>query len=244
MPDTPQFRGVYSDKLTEQVSRQLLEAIVAGHYAPGDRLPSERNLAQVFNTSRVVVREALSSLVAKGIVDVRQGQGTTVNPVDEWNTLDPDVLILVHGDNVSEALVEVRRIVEPELAALAAERITPDELEKLRAVSELPEDDTVEQHVERDTHFHLCIAQATHNPVLLIMISSITQLLRESRRRTFAVPGELAKARTWHHAIFAAIEEGNPDAARDAMAAHLEQVKNALKRYEASKPSGEETGSP
>jgi len=239
MPDTHQFRGVYSDKLSEQVSRQLLEAIIAGHYAPGDRLPAERNLAQVFNTSRVVIRESLSSLAAKGIIDVRQGHGSTVNPVDQWNTLDPDVLMLVHGDNVSQALVEVRRIVEPELAALAAERITPEELEKLRAVSELPEDDTVEQHVERDTHFHLCIAQATHNPVLLIMISSITQLLRESRRRTFVVPGELAKARAWHHAIFVSIEEGNPNAARDAMAAHLEQVRNALERYEARKQDRE-----
>jgi len=233
MPDTPHFQVVQSEKLGEQISRQLLEAIVAGHYKPGDRLPAERDLAAIFDASRIVVREALSSLAARGIVSVRHGSGTTVNPTSEWNTLDPQVLMLLHGNNAFGQLIEMRRILEPELAALAAERITPKELEDLRAVSDLPEDDSVEQHVERDTRFHLQIAKATHNPVLLIVISSVTELLRESRRRSIVVAGELAKARAWHHAIFAAIEKGDSHAAREAMAAHIGQVRGSLESYQA-----------
>jgi DNA-binding FadR family transcriptional regulator len=229
-PDQHPFQSLQSEKFSEQISRQLLQKIVEGHYKPGDRLPAERDLATIFSVSRVVVRESISSLEAKGIINVRQGRGTTVNPVDEWNTLDPQVLLLLHGDEAFDQLMETRQIIEPDLAALAAERITAEELELLRAISDLPEDDSVEEHVERDMSFHLQIAKATHNPVLLMVLSSTADLLREGRRRIFIVPGELAKARMWHHAIYSAIENRDPQAAREAMAAHMEQVRIGLAR--------------
>jgi GntR family transcriptional repressor for pyruvate dehydrogenase complex len=225
------FHSVQSEKLSEQISRQILQTIVARHYNPGDRLPSERNLADTFKTSRVVVREALGALVAKGILSVRQGSGTTIHPIDEWNTLDAEVLMLVHGDEVFDQLSQLRIIIEPELAALAAENIHPDALADLREKSELPDEDTMEQHVERDTEFHLAIAKATGNPVLLIVMSSISELLRESRRRTFAVPGELPKARAWHATIYDAIERHDPEAAREAMTLHMTQVHGGLQKY-------------
>jgi DNA-binding FadR family transcriptional regulator len=222
------FQSLQSEKFSEQISRQLLQKIIEGHYKPGDRLPAERDLATIFNVSRVVVRESISSLEAKGIINVRQGRGTTVNPIDQWNTLDPQVLLLLHGDEVFEQLMETRRIIEPDLAALAAERITAAELELLRAISDLPEDDSIEEHVVRDMSFHLQIAKATHNPVLLMVLSSTADLLREARRRIFIVPGELGKARMWHLAIFSAIEKRDPQAALEAMAAHMEQVSIGL----------------
>ncbi|MGD2077137.1 MAG: FadR/GntR family transcriptional regulator [Chloroflexota bacterium] len=227
------FQSLQSSKYSEQISRQLLQRIIDGHFKPGERLPPERDLAAIFNVSRVVVRESIGSLEAKGIVDVRQGRGTTVNPVDEWNTLDSHVLLLLHGDEVFSQLMETRQIIEPEMAALAAERILDDELEPLRLCSELPEDDTVEEHVERDMNFHLMIAKATHNPVLLMVLSSTSELLREGRRRIFNVPGELAKARQWHQAIYEAIASRDSDAAREAMAAHMEQVRQGLKTKKA-----------
>ena len=147
-PDNHPFQSLQSEKFSEQISRQLLQKIVEGHYKPGDRLPAERDLATIFNVSRVVVRESISSLEAKGIINVRQGRGTTVNSIDEWNTLDPQVLLLLHGDEIFDQLMETRRIIEPDLAALAAERITAAELELLRASSNLPKDDSIEEHVE------------------------------------------------------------------------------------------------
>lgn len=224
------FQSLQSSKYSEQISRQLLQRIVDGHFKPGERLPPERDLASIFNVSRVVVRESIGSLEAKGIVNVRQGRGTTVNPVDEWNTLDSQVLLLLHGDEIFGQLMETRQIIEPALAALAAERIHDDELESLQLCSELPEDDSVEEHVERDMNFHLMIAKATHNPVLMMVLSTTSELLREGRRRIFIVPGELAKAREWHHAIYEAIANRDADAAMEAMAGHMEQVRLGLAR--------------
>jgi GntR family transcriptional regulator, transcriptional repressor for pyruvate dehydrogenase complex len=223
---------VQSEKLSERISRQLLETIIAGHYPPGELLPPERELAATFKVSRVAVREALSSLAAKGILSVRQGRGAEVNSSDQWNTLDPEVLMLLHGDKIFGQLVQMRLIFEPELAALAAENICDEELETLRKLADLPDSDTVEQHVERDTAFHLAIARATHNPVLLVVLGSTSEILRESRRRTFTAAGEMPRARRWHQDIYAAIAAHDPQAARQAMTGHIEQVRDALERYE------------
>ena len=83
----PPFQSVQSAKLSDQISRQLLETIVSGHYRPGDLLPAERDLASMFDVSRVVVREALTSLTEKGIISVRQGRGATVNSTENWNNV-------------------------------------------------------------------------------------------------------------------------------------------------------------
>lgn len=226
----PQFQSLQNEKLGEQISRQLLENITNGTYRPGDRLPPERELAAIFDVSRVVVREALGSLQAWGVISVRHGRGATVNPIDEWNTLDPQVILLLHGNEVIEQLMETRRIIEPELAALAAARITDEELDLLRKQKDLPDTDSMDMHVERDINFHLQIAKATHNSVLMMVLTSTSDLLREGRRQIFTVPGELAKARYWHQTIFEAIEQRDPQAAREAMANHMEQVRQGLAR--------------
>lgn len=231
--DDHEFQVVRSAKLSDQISRQLLEAIFAGRYKQGDQLPPERDLAIMFQASRVAVREALGSLIAKGILSTRQGRGSTVNPIEQWNTLDPDILLLRDGDQTLDQLHEVRRIIEPELAALAAQRITPEELEALRPLCDLPLDDTIEQHIEHDANFHVAIARATKNTVLQIVLSAISDLLRESRRRSFLVPGELAAARDWHHKVFEAIERHDAAAARRAMVEHMGQVGHSLDSYKA-----------
>ncbi len=229
--DEHQFQVVQNTSLSAQISLQLVEAIFAGRYKPGDRLPPERDLAVMFQTSRVAVREALGGLVAKGILSTRQGSGSTVNSIEHWNTLDPVILMLRDGDDTLEQLQEVRRIIEPELGALAAERITPQELEALRLLAELPLSDTIDQHIEHDTSFHMAIGRATKNTVLQIVMSSISDLLRESRRRSFLVPGELAAAREWHQTIFAAIERHDTEGARQSMVEHMSQVRRSLNGY-------------
>jgi len=224
------FISVQGDKLSEQVSRQLLSAIIGGQYRPGTSLPSERDLAAAFSASRIVIRESLSSLEAKGIITIRHGRGTIVNPVAAWNSLDPFLLSLLYDDRVFSQLVEVRRVIEPELAALAAARVTDEQLAELAPLADLPETDSMEEHVEHDTQFHIGVARAAHNSVLLIMLTSVSELLRESRRRSFQVPGMLAEAHAWHRVIFDAIAGHDPTAARQAMAAHLQQVQRSLEQ--------------
>jgi GntR family transcriptional repressor for pyruvate dehydrogenase complex len=228
-----QFRVVQNNKLSVQITKQLVESIFSGLYNPGDQLPPERDLAVMFQTSRVVVREAIGALIAKGILSTRQGRGTTVNLIEQWNTLDPEILMLRDGDDTFDQLQEVRRIIEPELCALAAERINPEELEVLRPLAELPLTDPIEQHIDRDTSFHVAIARATKNTVLQIVLSSISDLLREGRRRSFLVPGELAEAREWHKKIFSAIERHDTQGARRAMIEHMGQVQRSLDAYKA-----------
>jgi GntR family transcriptional repressor for pyruvate dehydrogenase complex len=228
MVERPRFHSVENAKLSSQISRQLISSIAQAHYKAGDRLPPERELASMFNVSRGVVREALASLMDKGILTVRQGRATTVSGLEEWSTLDGQVLLLRYGDCIFDQVSEVRRILEPEMAAMAARSITPELLEELRPLSDLPETDTVEQHAARDTAFHLAIAKASANLVLPILLTSISELLSEVRRRIFDVEGELHKARIWHHRIFDAIEQHDADLARSLMAGHMDQVTRAL----------------
>ena len=225
---TNTFRTVDRTKVSDQISGQLLEQIVSGEYAPGTQLPSERDIAELTGVSRVAVREGIGSLVARGIVSVKQGRGTIVNPVDEWNTLDPTTLLLIHGENAIVHLMEFRMLFEPEIAAMAAERITQEEIEALQKLSELPEDDTIEQHAQRDTTFHLYIAKVSDNPVLLMVMTSVQELMNVNRRKAFVVPGALAQARYWHQKIFQAIADHDPQAARQAMIEHMNQVLDAL----------------
>lgn len=229
--DSSPFRAVRREKLSEQIGRQLLAAVVQQRYADGDSLPSERELMNSFQASRSAVREALGQLAAKGIVTVEQGRSTVVNPPHEWNSLDPEILLLFDSETTFDQLTEVRRIVEPEIAALAAERITPAELATLQEVATRLPSETMQQHVERDTCFHLELAKAAKNTVLLIVMSSINELLRESRRRAYVVPGELEKAWQYHQDIYAAIERRDSAAARQLMAQHMGQVAGALARY-------------
>jgi len=226
-----EFQVVRNEKLSAQISRQLVEAILSGHYASGDQLPPERDLAVMFNTSRVVVREALVALLSKGVLSTRQGRGTMVNAPEQWNTLDPMIIMLRDGDNTFDQLQEFRRIFEPELCALAAERVTPEEIVALRRKSGLPLDDTIEEHINRDTDFHMAIARASKNPVLQIVMSSISELLRESRRRSYVMPGQAAAAQELHAKIFAAIERHDVAGARQAMVEHMVQVEGALEAY-------------
>ncbi|MFZ1238182.1 MAG: FadR/GntR family transcriptional regulator [Anaerolineae bacterium] len=230
----PAFRALRREKLSEQISRQLLSAITQGYYAEGNRLPPERDLADMFQTSRVAVREALMTLAAKGILNVEHGRGSTVNPRTHWNVLDAGLFMLQNGELAFEQLNEVRTILEPEMAALAAERATPAGLTAMAALIAQPHAENVEEHVEFDTSFHLEIAKASQNTVLLILMSSITDLLRESRRRTFQVAGELERAWECHRQVYDAIAAHDPVAARQAMADHMVQVREATARYQAA----------
>lgn len=225
---TNTFKTVDRIKVSDQISGQLLEQIVSGEYAPGTQLPSERDIAELTGVSRVAVREGIGSLVARGIVSVKQGRGTIVNPVDEWNTLDPTTLLLIHGENAIVHLMEFRMLFEPEIAAMAAEHITADEIEVLRKLADLPEDDTIDQHAKRDTTFHLYIAKVSANPVILMVMTSVQELMQANRRKAFVVPGALAQAHYWHQEITTAIANHKPQAARQAMIEHMSQVLDAL----------------
>lgn len=230
------FDAIKSEKFADKVAHRIMVIIGSGELKPGDVLPSERDLANSFRVSRAVVREALGMLAVRGLIKIHQGKPTIVNDVASWNTLDPQVLLLLRKASTFHELMELRFMVEPEAAALAAERATDEEIANLRPLLDPSHNASPERHVEADTAFHHAIARATHNAVLLIVMSSVIDLLRESRWLTFQAPGAIPLGADWHNAIMEALEKHAPEAAREAMLGHLRQVEAALRAFEETHP--------
>ncbi len=231
------FDAIKSEKFADKIAQRIMQIIGSGELKPGDVLPAERELANSFQVSRAVVREALGMLAVRGLIKIHQGKPTIVNDVANWNTLDPQVLLLLRKSGTFHELMELRFMIEPEAAALAATRATIEEMANLRPLLDPSHNVSMERHVEADTAFHHGIVRATHNAVLLIVMSSVTDLLRESRRITFQAPGAIPKGADWHNAIMTALEKREPEAARQAMIGHLKQVQAALFDFEEAHPS-------
>jgi GntR family transcriptional repressor for pyruvate dehydrogenase complex len=228
------FDAIKGEKFAEKIARKIMAMIGSGELKPNDVLPPERELAASFQVSRAVVREALGMLAVRGLINIRQGKPTTVNDVSSWNTLDPQVLLLLRKEGTLHELMELRFMIEPEAAALAASRVTDEELAALRPFLDPSHNVTMVRHVEADMAFHQGIVRATHNAVLLVVMSSVGDLLRESRCLTFQAPEAIPLAASWHEAIMAALGRHDADAARNAMTGHLRQVQAALQDFAAS----------
>lgn len=196
-------------------------AIVRGEIASGTVLPPEHDLAERYGAGRSVVREAVKILTAKGLLSVRPRHGTQVRPLHEWTLLDPDVLGWMRSEdgldrNLLLALEETRAIIEPEAAALAAVRATPDDLARIRAALTAMEADqnAPQAAIAADKRFHLAILDATNNPILRSFRGAIEAILSAMFDFTVDVfAGNLAN----HAAVLDAIAAGDADRAREAM---------------------------
>ena len=223
----PMYRAVKTSRLYEQIVQQVEDAILKGQLKPGDQLPAERDLAHSFGVSRTAVREAVKTLREKGLVEAFSGRGTFVtNGTSHSIRQSLDLMIRINPLEGSANLAELRLVLEPEIASLAAARIEEQLLSTMReAVEEMDRSlRDPDAYVEADLDFHLALAEAAGNPIILSLLDSIVGLLREQRSRIFNVDGGPERGQFHHKRILAAVEQGNPEAARAAMRAHLEQV--------------------
>jgi len=223
----PVYRAVKTSRLFEQIVQQVEESITKGQLKPGDQLPAERDLAQRFGVSRTAVREAVKTLREKGLVEAYSGRGTFVtNGTSHAIRQSLDLMIRFNQQEGSANLAELRQVLEPEIAGLAAFRIEEQLLSTMReAVAIMDRNlDDPDAYVEADLDFHLALAEAAGNPLILSLLDSIVGLLREQRTRIFDVDGGPERGQFHHKRILAAIERRNPEAAREAMRSHLEQV--------------------
>lgn len=223
----PMYRAVKTSRLYEQIVQQVEDAILKGQLKPGDQLPAERDLAHSFGVSRTAVREAVKTLREKGLVEAYSGRGTFVtNGTSHSIRQSLDLMIRINPLEGSANLAELRLVLEPEIAALAAARIEEQLLSTMReAVEEMDRSlRDPDAYVEADLDFHLALAEAAGNPLILSLLDSIVGLLREQRSRIFNVDGGPERGQFHHKRILAAVEQGNPEAAREAMRAHLQQV--------------------
>jgi GntR family transcriptional regulator, transcriptional repressor for pyruvate dehydrogenase complex len=237
------YKLVRTSRLYEQIVQQIEESIVKGTLKPGDQLPAERELAQRFGVSRTAVREAVKALREKGLVEAYSGRGTFITDgTTQAVRQSLDLMVKIGQPEGSTHLAEVRAILEPEIAALAATRIQESELATMReAVSIMDRaGQDPDAYIEADLDFHLALAEGAANPLILSLLDSIVGLLREQRMRIFKVPGGPERGQVHHKRILEAVERRDAEAARGAMRAHLGQVRDDSQAPGAKPPASKQ----
>src|SRR5712671_1213883 len=239
--EIPVYKVVRTSRLYEQIVQQIEESVLNGSLKPGDQLPAERELAQRLGVSRTAVREAVKALREKGLVEAYSGRGTFVTDgTTQAARQSFDLMVRLGQQEGSPHLAELRLILEPGIAAMAAERVKDEDLAAMReavAVMERTQKDP-EAYIEADLDFHLALAEAAANPLILSLIDSIVGLLREQRIKIFNVEGGPQRGQVHHKRILEAIERRDPEMARGTMRAHLEQVRQDSQVSSGSKSSG------
>lgn len=232
-----------------QVAAEIGSRIMGGRLAPGSVLPNEAALGVELGVSRTVLREAIKMLAAKGLVESRPKIGTRVRAREQWNTLDPDVLAwrLAAGDvlRYADDLIEVRRIIEPAGAALAATRASERDLtlieQAYRDMEAAGAD--VDASVEPDLRFHLAILAAARNEFLHPLGALIETALASSFKLSGSNPGAQYRSLPRHRAVLDAIRAGAPERARlamdDLLAYTTGEIHDALGRGGAARPRKE-----
>ncbi|MCW1276793.1 FadR family transcriptional regulator, partial [Acinetobacter baumannii] len=214
------------------IVQQLGLKIVSGEISENEKLPSEVDLCEEYKVSRPVFREAIRVLNAKGLTYSRPKIGTVVRPKDEWHLLDPDVLFwLIQTTPEHEffkTLSTVRRVLEPELAYIAASTANEEDIERIKQAYEgMEKATTVEEFIEPDIQFHLAIAKATHNDLLAYMSKMLVLPLQQSIQVTSLRPNLQGHSLPRHKAILTAIENKDPLSARHASLVQLDDTKMA-----------------
>jgi DNA-binding FadR family transcriptional regulator len=233
------FNVHYTKTRAEQVMDAIGRDIVTGKLAPGSPLPSEDALLNQYGVSRTVLREALQVLSAKGMVESRQKRGTVVNSPSRWHQLDPAVLAW-HSQLSANApvlldLIEMRRIVEPAAAALAATRFSHEDKARLAAAYDemacAANRRDIEKFIAADLEFHSAILLATHNRFLLPLAHAIRATMLASLHLTNSKPDENhAISLPLHRTILDAILAGDGDRASAAMLEHLADTESRRQR--------------
>jgi GntR family transcriptional regulator, transcriptional repressor for pyruvate dehydrogenase complex len=214
-----------SDSRAGTVRSGIERLIAERQLRPGDRLPSERELADDFGVSRTLVREAVHSLVARTVLEVKPGSGIVVRLPSRQTVIQSVATFfqIGHPQLDPRKIFEVRRVLEVEVAGIAAERRTLEDLARLETVlthmSNLKR--KAEAFAEHDVNFHSLLAQATHNELFVLMNESIHDILYKVRQLGGIVPGSRDKAIKFHEAIYKKVRASDTKGARQAMLEHL-----------------------
>jgi len=208
------------DFITTTLARQIL----SGAFRPGDRLPNENELGVQLGVSRTALRESIRTLAGKGLVESRPRTGTYVLPQEAWNHMDPDLLTWREGLEVDvefmNSLLEVRRIIEPSAAALAAERATGHDLGRLQDSYDMmcrTSAQDIERSICADEAFHVAVLASSHNLFLINFGAMIGAALRTAFRLTTSASDDYGGTLHVHGDVLEAIRMRRPAAAKEAM---------------------------
>ena len=224
-----QVESLQGQRLHQSIVQRFHALIRQGKLEHGAKLPSERDLAEQLKVGRSSVREAIRSMELQGLVVTKPGSGTFIN------TQNLDAVATLMGSTLgSEAEVlqeifEMRHVLEPQIAALAAQRATPDDIDRLNAILTEQQRQILkgETGVDADTEFHFALAGSAHNNALVKVVSAVEDVLRRSRGQSFEQPGRPERSLESHRQILEMVRSGDHNGARSAMDHHLTTVEPA-----------------
>lgn len=223
------FETVRRDKVYEGVAKQI-ERLILKKLQPGDKLPSERDLAESLGVSRSSIRDAIRSLELMGMVEPRQGAGTIVLQISSDSLVNPLANARKRKEELVGELLDFRKMLEPSLASRAATRVSAEELAEMEDILKRQGEKlrNGESTIAEDTEFHYAIALASGNSVVRKVLDTLMDLLRDSRERSLQVDGRPQKSLAGHRKILAALNRHDADAAKLAMRHHIEDVEKML----------------
>ena len=231
--------GIHHSQLSvpDNLAVEIEKLILSGSLLVGERIPPERELAELWGLSRSSVRDALKQLALRGLIERRPGRGTIV--VEKVNQLGGTLMELLNeGQHELLQVMEVRTVIEPSVAARAAQRARPVDLEELaQLLHEMSQKVTAERLAELDRTFHLSIARAAGNPLLASLLERVGEIVDQSPHELLQSRSEHLATLSEHAAIFKALCEKDPAAAEAAALTHLESVQRQIS-------SGAKTRSP
>ncbi len=216
------FQAVRKTRVSEGIIEQIRDLITSGRLRPGDRLPAERDLAKILAVGRSTVREAIRALESLGVLESRAGEGTFLAAVPSIQHDRLSVHLFEAWEN-QRKLFEVREVIEPDLAALAARRATDDQILKMRQA--LDEQERLIRSgdigIKADNSFHYLLAEAAGNDVLFKIMESLMSLLRETREASLQRGDRPVQSLKQHRGILKAIEARDAAQAQRRMTEHI-----------------------
>jgi len=228
-PIKSDFEAVRRNKVYEEVAKQI-ERLILKKLKPGDKLPSERELAELLQVSRSSIRDAIRGLELLGLVEPRQGSGTIVRELSSELVVNPFSAALKQRQEMVSELLDFRKMLEPPLAARAATHASPEEIAEMEEIlqRQAKTQDQGDAAIAEDAEFHYSVALASGNSVVLKVIDTIMDLLRDTRERSLQVEGRSQKSLAGHRRILAAIKRHDAEAAKAAMRRHIEDVEEIV----------------
>lgn len=220
------FQNIRSNRLSDEIVSQIQKLILEQKLKPGDRLPPEIELADQFSVSRASVREAFSILETQGLIERRKSGGTSVKHFSVPKVLESIIFSPKLDRDMFQDFMEARQIIEIHILSLAVERAEPEDIRRVESTLLMMENDIIEGNngVESDILFHQSLAACTKNQVLISIIKSISDMLRETRSKTLQVPGRLQVCLQEHRQILDALRNKDVVLAQKRMFTHLTRV--------------------
>jgi len=219
------YMSIVKDRLSDQVARELQAMICNNIYKIGDKLPVENELAQMFNVSRITIREAVRMLSIMGILDVRQGDGTFVKSLSPESFMKPLLPMLSLNKKNLQDIFEVRMLLECKAAELAALNATAEQLEVLQDLLNKMEacalNDDLQNYNEYDARFHYEIARTSANEVLKTILGLLGDMVKDAIKASISPPNAMMNSCVYHKKIYDSIAAHDPGGAAEYMRAHI-----------------------